>query len=381
MVLKPTQLIPLMQVGQTKSENDIEMNLPLNVLENQIGIPNVSHILKIQPDDVIEDIKVVKDRSDRRVSFKIKKDIFIKEVMQNCTDRNERLDRSKKIIVEYSSPNVAKPFHLGHLRSTIIGNFIANIQDYLNNDVVRLNYLGDWGTQFGFIRVGINEMKIPEEAIKADPVRILYESYVYANKLSESDPKILEKAKEEFAKLEKGVESDVNKWKQYLNYTINDLRATYDRLGVYFDEYNSESMYGVNHLDELIQTLFKRKILEKQVDGKVTATVNDKKVSVIKSDGSTLYLTRDIAAAIDRFKKYNFDTMYYVVDNSQTDHFKNLTNILYQMDLPWACRIHHVKFGRVRGLSTRKGNAVFLKNILDEAKELMKTKQIESPSK
>lgn len=377
--IAPAQLKQLIQIGIPPSENDIEMSLPINALENRFGISSVNEILKIQPDDIIQNIHCIKDRANRKISFEINKSIFIKDVIENCTVPDINFE-PKKIVIEYSSPNIAKPFHFGHLRSTIIGNFIANLHNYLNNNVTRLNYLGDWGTQFGFIKVGVEKLNYTNEDIKKNPIQLLYESYVHANRLAEKDPEITELARKQFSNLEKGTTNDVDDWKTFMSYTIDELQAMYGRLGVKFDEYNYESMYSAKDIQDVVDTLKKKNILQAQPDGKQIATVNDRKVVLIKSDGTTLYLTRDIAAAIDRFKKYHFDQMYYVVENGQNDHFNALKDLLHKMDFPWADRIKHVKFGRIRGMSTRKGNVVFLKDILDETRELMVKKQIESPS-
>lgn len=335
--------------------------------------------MKIQPDDIIQNIHFIKDPANRKLSFVINRDIFVKDVIENCTIPDVHF-QPRTIVVEYSSPNIAKPFHVGHLRSTIIGNFIANLHKYLNDKVTRLNYLGDWGTQFGYIKVGVDKLNHTTDDIKRNPMKLLYESYVHANKLAEGDPKISELARDTFAKLESGSTKDVEDWKTYIGYTIAELESIYSRLGVKFDEYNFESMYNAKHIQNVINTMENKKILSTDRDGRQTTMVNDRKVSLLKSDGSTLYLTRDLAAAIDRFNKYKFDQMYYVVENGQNDHFNALKSILQSMDYPWADRIKHIKFGRIQGMSTRKGNVVFLKDILDEVRELMIQKQIESPS-
>lgn len=140
-------------------------------------------------------------------------------------------------------------------------------------------------------------------------------------------------------------------------------------------------MYNVRHVQKILTDLQQRNILQKDKDGKQIVKIQDRKVTLAKSDGTTLYLTRDIAAAIDRYERYKFDAMYYVVDNGQTDHFNALKWILHEMDKPWAHRLHHIKFGRIRGMSTRKGTGVFLSDILDEMRELMLERQIISPSK
>lgn len=375
----PSDLQPLIQIGNNKDSHKIELNLPLNLLETQLGVTNITEILKIQPDDIIKKIELQKDRANRKISFEIDKGIFIKDVLENCAQPDLNF-KPKKLVVEYSSPNVAKPFHFGHLRSTIIGNFISNLNLFLRNKVTRLNYLGDWGTQFGFIKLGVEDLKYTPEIIQKDPVKLLYQCYVHANKLAENDPKILEKARAEFTKLENGSEEDLKHWKNYMSYTKNELQNTYSRLGVVFDEYNYESDYGAKEVKDILEVLRKKNIIQKEKDGKEVAIIDDRKVSVVKSDNTTLYLTRDIAAAIDRFKKYDFDRMYYVVENGQNDHFHALKRILNRMDMPWAHRLTHVKFGRIHGMSTRKGTAVFLKDILDECRDMMVKKQLESPS-
>ncbi|CAH1156161.1 unnamed protein product [Phaedon cochleariae] len=377
--LTPLELQPLIQVGNHHDPDKTELSLPLNILETQLGVTNITEILKIQPDDIIRNVQVVRDKANRKISFEIDRTFFIRDVLENCASPELNF-KAKSIVVEYSSPNIAKPFHFGHLRSTIIGNFISNINIFSRNKVTRLNYLGNWGTQFGLIRQGITALKYTFKDIQRDPLKLLYQSYVHANQLAEKDPSILEKAKAEFAQLENGSEEHLKYWQEIMSYSRNDLIDTYSRLGVTFDEYNYESDYGARVIQDIIETLRKKNIIHKDKDGKEVALIDDKHVSVIKSDGSTLYLTRDIAAAIDRFAKYNFDKMFYVVDNSQTDHFHSLKNILHNMDLPWADRIFHIKFGRVRGMSTRKGNAVFLKDILDECRDMMIKRQIESPT-
>ncbi|KAH1008770.1 hypothetical protein HUJ05_009298 [Dendroctonus ponderosae] len=376
----PTQLQNLIHVGNPVEKSKVELNLPMNILETHLGITNVNHILKIQPDDIIRSVNLVRDRANRKISFEIDRTIFMKDVMENSflPDLNFK---PRNMVIEFSSPNVAKPFHYGHLRSTIIGNFLSNLNTFIKNKVTRLNYLGDWGTQFGLIKIGVDHLNYDTETLKNDPIKLLYQSYVHANKLAESDPNIAEQAKALFARLEQGSPEDLEAWRQILDFTKDELAKTYSRLGITFDEYNYESMYSAKEISSVIEALRTKNILKKQKDGKEVAEIgNDRTVSVMKSDGTTLYLTRDIAAAIDRFEKFKFDKMYYVVENGQSDHFNALKSIVSKMDKPWADRIFHVKFGRIRGMSTRKGTAVFLNDILDECKELVVKKQIESPT-
>ncbi|XP_033342175.2 arginyl-tRNA synthetase, mitochondrial [Megalopta genalis] len=312
--------------------------------------------------------------------FAIPRNQYIKTIIENNLSGPSPPvipENSKNIIVEFSSPNIAKPFHLGHLRSTITGNYIANVNNFLQNRVKRLNYLGDWGTQFGFIQLGIELGNIDSNEINANPIKSLYKAYVLAHELAETDPTMNDRAKEIFRKLEFGNSTTYKEWQTFKDYTVQELEKTYKRLGISFDEYHWESMYTASNTKKIISLMEEMKLLMLDKENrKVISVTADRNIPLIKSDGSTLYITRDIAAAIDRFEKNNFDAMYYVVDNAQTDHFLNLMQILNQMKLPWANRLKHIKFGRVRGMSTRKGTAVFLEDILNEAQEIMRERQM-----
>lgn len=356
------------------------MTISLSYLEKHFGISHTSDVLKIEPDEIIRNVHSTTERTNKKICFDIDRSIFLKEIIEQGTLPDIH-NTQNKVVVEYSSPNVAKPFHMGHLRSTIIGNFIANLHTAMNNKVTRINYLGDWGTQFGLIKVGVEELKLTDEEIERNPLELLYKSYVHANRLAEKDELIVDRARKEFSKLENGSKNDIKNWKSYINYTIKELEYVYNRLGVTFDEYNYESMYSTKQINSILTQLENMKILKLLPNGKKVASVNDRDVTIVKSDGTGLYLTRDIAAAVDRFEKFQFDQMFYVIENGQNNHINSLRNILYQMDKPWAGRIKHVKFGRIHGMSTRKGNVVFLKDILDETRDLMIQRQLTSPSK
>jgi arginyl-tRNA synthetase len=270
---------------------------------------------------------------------------------------------------------------MGHLRSTIIGNFIANLLEFLSHKVVRLNYLGDWGTQFGLLQVGLEMCGYSEASIKQNPMQLLYQAYVEANKKAESDSSVSARAREAFHCLEEGNVENMNKWKLFRHYTEQELRCVYQRLGICFDEYKWESEYSAKEIGSVLHLLEARGILKPESDGRKMVEINQQWcVPLMKSDGSTLYLTRDIAAALDRYDHHKFTEMLYVVDNAQTDHFAALFGILSSMQLPWAASLKHVKFGRIRGMSTRKGSVVFLTDILDEVRDIMAKKQQESRS-
>ena len=270
---------------------------------------------------------------------------------------------------------------MGHLRSTIIGNFISNLFEFLSCDVIRLNYLGDWGTQFGLLQAGLEICGYTEPMIKQNPMNLLYCAYVEANKRAESDPELAAKARDIFQSLETGNSEIMDKWSVFRQYTINELHDVYQRLGVLFDEYHWESLYSAKDVGGIIDLLKSSGIMKTDKEGRQVVEVNqDSYVTVMKSDGSTLYLTRDIAAAVDRHEKYNFSKMFYIVDNAQAQHFASLFTVLSKMHFPWASSLKHVKFGRIRGMSTRKGSVVFLNDILDECRDIMTLKQQESPS-
>nr|CAD7395556.1 unnamed protein product [Timema cristinae] len=270
---------------------------------------------------------------------------------------------------------------MGHLRSTIIGNFISNLHEHLGGKVVRINYLGDWGTQFGLLQVGLNMSNYTDEMIKHNPIQLLYQAYVTANQAAENDSALGAKAREIFKSLEEGSFADIKKWENYRKYTVDELQRIYKRLGVTFDEYEWESMYSTVQIKSVLDQLEEKGILKSEEDGrKVVNLDNNRRATLVKSDGTTLYLTRDIAAALHRYDRHSFDRLLYVVENGQNDHFTALMGTMKQMDLPWAERMRHVKFGRIRGMSTRKGSVVFLKDVLDETRDLMHKKQLESPS-
>lgn len=284
-------------------------------------------------------------------------------------------------VSKYSSPNIAKPFHIGHLRSTIIGNFIANVLSTYGHNVTRINYLGDWGTQFGYLKLGMEMSGLADDEIAKDPIRHLYNAYVQANRKAESEPDFANEARAAFSQMENGNLPDLDAWHQYRRYTVNEMANVYGRLGVKFDNYAWESDYRKVNILTHLECMRMSGFLQVESDGKESFVLDETtRPPILKSDGSTLYLTRDIAAVVDRQEKYRFDRMYYVAGNEQHQHFDHLFRIARKMSVKNADKLYHVKFGRVEKMSTRKGNAVFLNDILDEMRDLMHSKQIQSPS-
>uniref|UniRef100_A0A0C9RV09 Probable arginine--tRNA ligase, mitochondrial n=1 Tax=Fopius arisanus TaxID=64838 RepID=A0A0C9RV09_9HYME len=328
-------------------------------------------------DDLFSRINLTRRKNNELLSIALKRDSFVKQILEENSHQvtpPDITDDNKKIVIDFSSPNIAKPFHVGHLRSTIIGNYISNLNTYLKKNVIKLNYLGDWGTQLGFVMLGVDLLAIPEDKMREDPIKKLYEAYVHANKLSENDPEVLERAREIFQRLEKG--EGLQRWESFKNITVEELQKIYQRIGVTFDEYHWESSYNFSRIKEVIDRMETLELLKVDEQGRRVVAISDQRnLPIIKSDGSTLYVTRDVAAAIDRMRKYNFDSMYYVVESGQHDHFNNLVNILERMGYESSRKLHHVKFGRISGMSTRRGTAVFLKDFLDEARDAMREQQ------
>uniref|UniRef100_A0A3P8SJP2 Probable arginine--tRNA ligase, mitochondrial n=1 Tax=Amphiprion percula TaxID=161767 RepID=A0A3P8SJP2_AMPPE len=277
-------------------------------------------------------------------------------------------------LVEYSSPNIAKKFHAGHLRSTVIGNFIANLKQSLGNNVIRMNYLGDWGMQFGLLGAGFGQFGCLEK-LKQNPLQHLFEVYVQVNKEAEHSEDIKQAAREFFRQLEQHESQAVSLWKQFREITVREYQRVYQRLGIHFDVYSGESFHQ-DQAQEVLQQLQSRGLLKTSEKGTGVVDLSldgdmSNVCTVLRSDGTTLYITRDIAAAINRKEMYNFDEMIYVTDKSQENHFSQLFQILLSMGHSWAQRCRHVSFGLVQGMKTRTGEVVFLEDVLDEARARM----------
>lgn len=308
--------------------------------------------------------------------------VVIQDVLTRKTSYGSApIGENKKLIVEFSSPNIAKPFHAGHLRSTIIGGFLSNLYEQLGWNVTRINYLGDWGKQFGVLAVGFDKYG-SEEALEKDPINHLFEVYVKINKDIEAEGDTLSEnestdgqARAYFKRMEDGDAEALKYWKRFRELSIVKYIQTYKRLNIQYDTYSGESQVP-KELMERVMELFKEKNLTHEDRGAtlIDLTKFNKKLGkciVQKSDGTKLYLTRDVGEAIQRFEKYNFDKMIYVVACQQDLHVAQFFEILKQLGFEWASRMQHINFGMVQGMSTRKGTVVFLDNILEETKEKM----------
>ncbi|KAG5634749.1 hypothetical protein H0H81_000903 [Sphagnurus paluster] len=280
--------------------------------------------------------------------------------------------KGKKVIIEYSSPNIAKSFHVGHLRSTIIGAFLANLYSSCGWDVVRMNYLGDWGTQFGMIATGFEKYGSQEE-LEKDAIKHLFDVYVKVNKDAEADPNVKVEAAKWFKRMEDGDESALANWRVWRELSIKKYEEQYERLNVKFDVYNGESMVGKEWQDKALERLNEMGLITDADGAKIVDLAKWKLGSAVvrKKDGTSIYLTRDIGGAIERYEKYKFDKMIYVVSSQQDLHLAQFFKVLQLMEFPWAKDLVHVNYGLVQGMSTRKGTVVFLDQIIKEAAGVM----------
>jgi arginyl-tRNA synthetase len=273
----------------------------------------------------------------------------------------------KTVVIDYSSPNIAKPIAFHHIRSTVIGHCLANLHRALGYKIEGINYLGDWGKQFGLVAVGFQEYGDPA---RRNDMAHLVEVYVKANQRAEKEPAFDERARDFFRRMEANDPEALALWKEFRETSLRDFERIYARLGVRFEHMGGESFYQ-GKMDAVIDEIA-RTVGIKESEGATIVDLpyaeNEPPVLLKKNDGSTLYATRDLAAAIDRYERFHFHKSLYVVATDQALHFRQLFRVLKAMGREWADRMVHVNFGRVHGMSTRKGNVVLLNDVLDEAR-------------
>lgn len=315
------------------------------------------------------------------LNFKVSPELFAKEVLeailaQGDTYGHSSMGENKKVIVEYSSINIAKPFHMGHIRSTMIGHSLNRIYKALGFDTVSINHLGDYGTQFGKLIVAY-KLWGNKEAIEADPIPELLKIYVKYHDEAEAKPEMEDEARAWFTKLENGDQEAYALWSWFREVSLKEFMRVYEMLGVSFDSYAGESFYS-DKMDGVLKTLRDKGVIQKS-DGAEIVDLEPYGMPpalITKKDGSTLYMTRDLAAAIYRKETYNFYKNLYVVAYQQDLHFKQWFKVLELMGNDYAKDCIHVNFGMVSleegTLSTRKGRVVFLEDVLKKATEMAK---------
>ena len=297
---------------------------------------------------------------------------ILKTVLAEKADYGQQnIGHGQNVTLDMSSPNIAKPFSVGHLRSTVIADALGHIYSKLGYKAIRINHLGDWGKQFGMLIVAY-KLWGDKEAIEANPIDELLKLYVRINAEAEENPELDEQARQWFKKLEDGDQEAWDLWQWFRDESLVEFNRIYDKLDVSFDYFHGEAFYN-DKMDEGIQILEDKNLLQKSKGAQI---VNLEKYDlppalIKKSDGATLYITRDMATAMYRHRTFNFAKNIYVVGQEQSHHFKQLKAVLKEMGFDWSDDMIHVSFGLVtknkKKLSTRKGNIIRLEPTLDEA--------------
>ena len=296
----------------------------------------------------------------------------IKEVIKDGADYGQQNEgNNQNVTIDLSSPNIAKPFSVGHLRSTVIGDALSNIFRKIGYNTIKINHLGDWGKQFGLLMVAYKKWG-SQEAVEANPIDELLKLYVRINAEIENDPSLDEEGRLWFKKLEDGDPEATELWQWFRDESLTEFNRIYELLGVEFDSLNGEAFYN-DKMDEGIQILEEKGLLQESKGASIVdlEDFNLPPAMIKKSDGATLYITRDIATAIYRARTYNFVKNVYVVGQEQANHFRQLKAVLKKMGFDWSDDMIHVDFGLVtknrQKLSTRKGNIILLEPTLLEA--------------
>ncbi len=345
----------------------------------------LSRIFRKPPADIARELanKIPISRYIERVepvsgylNFFFKRSAVISDVLKQVLTERESFGSSwegkgKTIVVDYSAPNIAKPFHIGHLLSTIIGHSLCRIFKFLGYNVVGINHLGDWGTQFGKLIAAYRRWG-SRERVERDQIKELMDLYVRFHEEAEKDPSLEDEGRNWFARLEKGDREALELWQWFKNISLEEFKRVYRILGIEFDSYAGESFY-VDKVWDVVEELRSKNLLKESEGARIVdlEPYGMPPFLILKKDGSTLYATRDIAAALYRKKAYDFHKCVYVVGATQILHFRQWIKVIELMGYRWAKDIVHVPFGTVslegKKLATRKGQVVLLEDLLTEA--------------
>ncbi|KAM0680579.1 hypothetical protein GINT2_001276 [Glugoides intestinalis] len=348
---------------------------------NQISTAATEEAKKLYEALIKEQFPEIKDivLGETSIGFNLNKQKYFKDILKTIYDEGESFGKSstgegKTIVIDYSSPNIAKIFHVGHYRTTILGNFIKNLFRTAGYKVISLNYLGDWGKQFGLVLLGF-EMFGSEEELEKDALMHLFRIYVKINEEGKKDESIHEKARNIFKEMEENKnEKYLSQWRRFRELSINKYMELYKKLNIEFDVYGGESFYQERAKEFATST----EIATTDKDGARVIDCGEKgKALIQKCDGTTLYLTRDICAAMDRIKTYNAEKLFYVVSSEQDQHFQQLFTCMEKLGYTRK-QFEHVNYGFVHGMSTRKGTVHFIEDIIETSSEAIKSKLLNS---
>ncbi len=325
---------------------------------------------KIEKDQIIEEISPVGGY----LNFFFNKKAFAKDMAEKIISEGENYGKTKEgcgktVVIDFSSPNIVKPFHVGHLFSTAVGNSLSRIYDFLGFKVEKLNYLGDWGTQFGKV-ITAYKMWGNKEIVEKDPINELNKLYVRFHEEAEKDSSLEDRARSEFHLLETGDEENYGLWNWFREVSIEEFKKVYEKMGITFDSYNGEAFFA-KRTDSIVDELKEKNLLTLSDGAYIVEFPDMAPAIVLKQDGSTIYTTRDLASAEYRANTYNFYKNIYVVGLPQSLHFKQIFATLEKLGKAYAKDCQHVGFGTVKfatgAMSTRSGNVVLLETVLSEA--------------
>ena len=378
----------LENIGVPKDTSNGDYAFPCFILAKELKKSPVAiaEEIKEKISQNLENIKEISEVSavNGFLNFKLNKNQITQEVIDEFDTEKENFGSQKQekpqnIVIDYSAPNIAKPFHIGHLRSTVIGQALYNIYKYLGYNVTSINHLGDYGTQFGKLIEGYKRWGA-EYDIENNPIDELMQIYVRINNLCKEDESVLEECRNNFKKLEDGDPYCVKIWKKFRELSLKEFDKVYDILGVKFDSLNGEAFYS-DKMPEVIETLKKAGKLEESEGAQVVNLGDDMPPClIIKSNGSTTYATRDLAAIMYRARTYDYDKAIYVTSYEQILHFKQVfaTAKYLGLDEKYTNGLVHVPFGMILlktgKMSTREGKVIKLEDLLNEAIE--KSKEI-----
>ena len=383
----------------------LDENVDINDIYNKIEVPkdknngdfsypcfNLAKILKNSPVNIANKIKekiVLNDAISKVevvngfLNFYLNSNNVVENILKNILTKNSEygkmnIGNGKNIVFDYSSPNIAKPFHLGHFRNTVIGHALYNIYKELGYNTIGINYIGDWGRQFGLLIEGYKLFK-DEYDFSNNVLEVLSDIYVRISTLAKEDENVMNKARENFKELENGNEEYYKLWKFFREVSLKEYDRIYDILGVKFDSYNGEAFYN-DKMDVVIDTLTKKNVLKESRGAKVVEVGdNMPPCIVLKSNGSTIYATRDLAAIIYRAKTYDFEKAIYVTGSEQILHFKQVFEVAkYLVEEKYQKGLVHVPYGLVRlktgKMSSREGTVIYIKDLINDA--INKSKEI-----
>jgi arginyl-tRNA synthetase len=376
------------QVSQLDIEQIYEnLEYPPNAEMGDVALPcfKLSRILRKSPNQIAQELasSITPSQFIEKVeavsgylNFFINRPLFIEKVVDRIMVEQDKygssdIGKSRNIVIDYSAPNIAKPFHVGHLRSTVIGNSLRKIFEFMGYNCIGINYLGDWGTQFGKLITAYN-LWGSKQAVEEKGIKELMRLYVKFHQEAEKNPSLEDEARSWFARMERGDKQATELWQWFKDISIKEFEKVYDLMDVDFDYYTGESFYN-DKIEPIIEEL-KQKGLLIESQGALIVDLEQYDMPpclILKKDGSTLYATRDIAAAIHRKREYGFDKCIYVTGASQSLHFQQWFKVIELMGYEWANDLIHVPFGIVslggEKLATRTGKVVLLEDIMSEA--------------